>query len=237
MQNLIDEKGNLTDVAEAQRIVNDEISRNVALRMKNEASSKITSEYMGDYVDALDSLREKLTKKVGKESAAYLTKEIKNAVESGLGDDDGVAELLHRFGLTYVEFHNDIMDVNNPFLSLIHSLGMYMGMTETMGFGRLSKEWESEPEVVCGKEVVPYGVNNNLPVEVRDMMDENNLAPGILEREKGLLYGQGLELYVKKYENGEVTREWVDAVSYTHLDVYKRQLVSLLVLWDLIITR
>ena len=89
-------------------------------------------------------------------------------------------------------------------------VGMYMGMTETMGFGRLSKEWESEPEVVCGKEVVPYGVNNNLPVEVRDKMDENNLAPGILEREKGLLYGQGLELYVKKYENGEVTREWVD---------------------------
>ena len=122
LQNLIDEKGNLTDVAEAQRIVNDEISRNVALRMKNEASSKITSEYMGDYVDALDSLREKLTKKVGKESAAYLTKEIKNAVESGLGDDDGVAELLHRFGLTYVEFHNDIMDVNNPFTSMKQDL-------------------------------------------------------------------------------------------------------------------
>lgn len=122
LQNLIDEKGNLTDVAEAQRIVNDEISRNVALRMKNEASSKITSEYMGDYVDALDSLRERLTKKVGKESSVYLTKEIKNAVEKGLGDEDGVAELLHRFGLTYVEFHNDIMDVNNPFTSMKRDL-------------------------------------------------------------------------------------------------------------------
>ena len=26
-------------------------------------------------------------------------------------------------------------------------------------------------------------------------MEENNLAPGILEREKGLLFGQGPELY------------------------------------------
>lgn len=87
-------------------------------------------------------------------------------------------------------------------------MGMYTGMTETLEFGRLSREWESEPEIVCGKEVVPYGANNNLPVEIRDMLDENNLAPGILEREKGLLFGQGPELYVKKYENGEVIREW-----------------------------
>lgn len=122
LQSLIDEKGNLVNVAEAQKVVNDEITRSVALRMKEQASSKITSKYMGDYVDALDSLREKLTKKVGKESAAYLTKEIKNAVEGGFGVDDGIAELLHRFGLTYVEFHNDIVDVNNPFVAMQESL-------------------------------------------------------------------------------------------------------------------
>lgn len=87
-------------------------------------------------------------------------------------------------------------------------VGMYTGengLTEWHGGGRA---WEGDPEVVNGVEIVPYGLNNNLPVDVRDMMDDNNLAPGILEREKGLLYGQGPELYVKRYENGEVTREW-----------------------------
>ncbi len=86
-------------------------------------------------------------------------------------------------------------------------MGMYMGMSEDV-FTSNSISWESDPDVVCGKDIVAYGPNNNLPVEIREMMDLNNLAPGILEREKGLLYGQGPELYVKKYENGEVYREW-----------------------------
>ena len=87
-------------------------------------------------------------------------------------------------------------------------VGLYSGMVGTFSAGNLSKTWEVEPEIVSGKEVVPYGVDNNLPSFVRDMLDENNLAPGILEREKGLLYGQGPELYKKVYENGEVIREW-----------------------------
>ena len=87
-------------------------------------------------------------------------------------------------------------------------VGMYSGMVGTFSAGNLSKTWEVEPEIVSGKEVVPYGVDNNLPSFVRDMLDENNLAPGILEREKGLLYGQEPELYKKVYENGEVIREW-----------------------------
>lgn len=88
-------------------------------------------------------------------------------------------------------------------------VGMYAGWTDTSsGFGFSSKTWECEPEIVAGKEIVPYGARNNLPEEIRDILDENNLAPGILEREKGLLYGQGTELYQKRYDNGEVTREW-----------------------------
>ena len=70
--------------------------------------------------------------------------------------------------------------------------------------------WENEPVLVAGKEVVPYGTNNNLPVEIRQILDENNLAPGILEREKGLLYGQGPQLYRDVWADGDYKREWVD---------------------------
>ncbi|MFR7877248.1 MAG: hypothetical protein ACLU4J_13140 [Butyricimonas paravirosa] len=97
---------------------------------------------------------------------------------------------------------------NTRFVNIPGVGGMYSGMVGTFSAGNLSKTWEVEPEIVSGKEVVPYGVDNNLPSFVRDMLDENNLAPGILEREKGLLYGQGPELYKKVYENGEVIREW-----------------------------
>lgn len=70
--------------------------------------------------------------------------------------------------------------------------------------------WENEPVLVAGKEVVPYGTNNNLPVGIRQIMDENNLAPGILEREKGLLFGQGPQLYRNVWDDGDYKREWVD---------------------------
>lgn len=69
--------------------------------------------------------------------------------------------------------------------------------------------WESDPELVQGKEIVPYGSNNNLPVEIRQIMDDNNLAPGILEREKGLLFGQGPQLYKDYWKEGSYQREWL----------------------------
>lgn len=37
-------------------------------------------------------------------------------------------------------------------------VGMYSGMVGTFSAGNLSKTWEVEPEIVSGKEVVPYGV-------------------------------------------------------------------------------
>lgn len=90
-------------------------------------------------------------------------------------------------------------------------VGIYTGMDLDTGFDSFfgdAKAWECDPQTVAGKRIVPYGVDNNLPTDIRDLMDENNLAPGILEREKGLLYGQGPELYRKVYKDGQVSREW-----------------------------
>lgn len=70
-------------------------------------------------------------------------------------------------------------------------------------------DWEEQPTIVMGKRIVPYGENNDLPDMIRDIMDENNLAPGILERELGLLYGNGPQLYRLKYDSDQITREYV----------------------------
>lgn len=69
--------------------------------------------------------------------------------------------------------------------------------------------WEKAAQNVRGYRIVPYGENNDLPVVIRNIMDDNNLAPGILERHIGLLYGNGPQLYSVKFENGEVWRDFV----------------------------
>jgi len=69
-------------------------------------------------------------------------------------------------------------------------------------------QWEADADIVAGKKIVPYGSNNNLPAVVRDLMEANNLAPGILEREMGLLHGQGPQLYLELVEDGEIVRKW-----------------------------
>lgn len=71
-------------------------------------------------------------------------------------------------------------------------------------------DWESDPYPMAGARLVPYGANNDLPVQIRKIMDKNNLAPGILEREMGLLYGQGPALYKLTYTDGYMMREYLE---------------------------
>lgn len=70
------------------------------------------------------------------------------------------------------------------------------------------RNWETMPYSVCGEKVVPFGHDNDLPTRLRDILDDNNLGPGILERQMGLLFGQGPHLYRLGYENGEILHFW-----------------------------
>lgn len=67
------------------------------------------------------------------------------------------------------------------------------------------------PYSIGDAKLIPYGVDNLLPSHLRDIIDNNNLAPGVLERQMGLIYGQGPELCRKSYTTeGEIRRAWVD---------------------------
>ena len=85
----------------------------------------------------------------------------------------------------------------------------FSGFDEFVGLSK-NIDWEADPAIINGKKIVPHGVNNDLPVIIRDIMDKNNLAPGILEREMGLLYGNGPQLYKVIYKEGKVSREYVE---------------------------
>lgn len=79
-------------------------------------------------------------------------------------------------------------------------------------FVPLTESWEDYPVNVAGVRLIPWGPDNSLPTGIRRLLEKNNLAPGIIDREIGLTYGQGPQLYqleVKK-ENNEIVRAWVD---------------------------
>lgn len=71
--------------------------------------------------------------------------------------------------------------------------------------------WDEDPQSIGSVSVVPWGPDNQMPRMVRDILERNNIGPGILQRKLGLLYGQGPALY--RYvmsEDGELTQEWAE---------------------------
>lgn len=71
-------------------------------------------------------------------------------------------------------------------------------------------DWEQDPVIYGGVEMVPYGYNNNMPAMMRDLLEKNNLGPGILSRKLGLQYGQGPFLYKLELNENEINKTWVE---------------------------
>ncbi len=49
-----------------------------------------------------------------------------------------------------------------------------------------------------------------MPAEMRDLLERNNLGPGILSRKLGLQYGQGPYLYQLELKDNEINKTWVE---------------------------
>ena len=69
--------------------------------------------------------------------------------------------------------------------------------------------WDMDPVTVAGVRVVPWGADNNLPKNIRRILEKNNLAPGILDRKLGLIYGQGPMLYTLGVQENERVQNWI----------------------------
>ncbi len=94
------------------------------------------------------------------------------------------------------------------------TFGMYFNTTEQSisTIFNTQSPWEANPIDVGGVRIVPNGYNNNLPAEIRKLLEKNNLGPGILKRKLGLQYGQGPQLYQPVYEKGVIRKEWCEDI-------------------------
>ena len=70
--------------------------------------------------------------------------------------------------------------------------------------------WETLPHSVGPAKVVPYGPSNDLPTFIRDVVSDNNLVPGVIARQMGLLWGQGPQLYSLDFTGGNITKVWTE---------------------------
>lgn len=91
-----------------------------------------------------------------------------------------------------------------------YALRMNWNQELSQFFNGNSADWDGDPVAVAGVRVVPWGADNNLPKAIRDLLEKNNLGPGILDRKMGLLYGQGPMLCRMKIENNERVQEWIE---------------------------
>ena len=91
-----------------------------------------------------------------------------------------------------------------------YAINMDWSQSMSQFFNAGSQDWDGDPVSVAGVRVVPWGPDNNMPNAIRDLLEKNNLGPGILDRKVGLLYGQGPMLYRVKIENNERIQEWME---------------------------
>lgn len=84
--------------------------------------------------------------------------------------------------------------------------------TSDVGFSNIpsSSNWEQDFESINDFRIVRWGNNNNLPTDIRNILDKNNLGEGILEKKKGLLWGDGPLLYKKVFIENKPVKQWVE---------------------------
>jgi len=72
------------------------------------------------------------------------------------------------------------------------------------------RAWGDDPIRIGDVEIVPLGDNNRMPLDLRDILEDNHIAPGVLSRKRKLLWGQGPALYYLDYSSGAPERKWAE---------------------------
>jgi len=62
------------------------------------------------------------------------------------------------------------------------------------------------PMQIGGFNIIPMGEENNYPLELRKILDDNNLTPELLKKKQSLLWGQGPALYKIVHQDGNRSR-------------------------------
>ncbi|MHA3788331.1 hypothetical protein ACX0HA_08995 [Flavobacterium hauense] len=73
-----------------------------------------------------------------------------------------------------------------------------------------SLDWSSRTNFLGDYVVHPFGSNNDLPNVIREVVQNNYIAPGILKKKTQLLWGSGPKLFKEVFKDGKLVKEWQD---------------------------
>ena len=71
-------------------------------------------------------------------------------------------------------------------------------------------DWTNHNNYLGDYIVFPFGSNNDLPHILKEIIQNNYIAPGLLKRKTELLWGMGPRLYTEVIEDNKLVRKWVD---------------------------
>ena len=71
-------------------------------------------------------------------------------------------------------------------------------------------DWDRTNDYYGEYLVFRYGSDNDLPSLIKEVIQNNYIAPGLLNRKVELLWGSGPKLYKDEYVDGKPTRTWVE---------------------------
>ena len=84
-------------------------------------------------------------------------------------------------------------------------------------------DWTRNTVNIGDWQVIPFGPDNDLPLEIQETIFSNHLAPRILTKKQMLLWGQGPMLYeqetdgtnyIKKPVINDAIQDWLDSIDY-----------------------
>ncbi|MFA9191148.1 hypothetical protein AAGV28_07165 [Flavobacterium sp. FZUC8N2.13] len=71
-------------------------------------------------------------------------------------------------------------------------------------------EWNNCYNPIGDYLVFPYGVNDDLPDIIKEVVQTNSTAPGILKKKTQLIWGMGPQLYKEQIKEGKLTRVYTE---------------------------
>jgi hypothetical protein len=69
-------------------------------------------------------------------------------------------------------------------------------------------DWNTKFNYIGDYLVYPFGANNDLPDIIKQVVQTNYIAPGILKKKTQLIWGLGPQLYREKIGNSILSRDW-----------------------------
>lgn len=116
--------------------------------------------------------------------------------------------------------------------------GSAYGETNTIVATDASLAIPQSTDIGGGYKIVSEGLDNRFPYQLRQLIEDNNLVNGIINRQRGLQYGQGLALYTVEFKEGSrvVKWNWDDAIG-KELELWDYEEYLINVLLDLIVKR